>query len=471
MTAGRLRLAALLVFLAVVGVGVAWMMSDEDPYVLKAQFREAGGLREGFKVRIDGVPVGKIANLSLDSQDRVVAELEIDKSAAPVGRDVRAIARAADLLGEKFVDVEPGNARRPAPSGTVIPPARTAISVELDDVVNAVDLPVRRALATFINEQGAAYVGRGGDIAGTLAVLPRTLDRTQQLLDEFATDTRALGNLIDESDRVVASVASERASLGRFVGAFGETLDVIASRRAALGETVRRAPAALVATRRALTALEGAAIPLAPAARGLRATAPQLTATLNELPPFTEASRPTLRTVRRVSPTLGKLGRRGAPVVRDLRPLTRELATFSAASDPVTRTLDTGGGAADILGVLEGWARATQAHDGASHIFRFGLTVGPGAIANLFPTFASKPRAGQPAKRTPAHARKAPAAGPAPAAQPRSPARRSSPTTLNQITREKLGAAPQGLGRPAERRREKNQNRGLQPLLDYLLAP
>ena len=111
------RLAALLVFLALVGVGVAWMVSDEDAYVLKAQFREAGGLREGFKVRIDGVPVGKIGKLSLDSQDRVVAELEIDESAAPVGRDVRAIARAADLLGEKFVDVEPGNRRNPAAPG------------------------------------------------------------------------------------------------------------------------------------------------------------------------------------------------------------------------------------------------------------------------------------------------------------------------------------------------------------------
>ena len=408
------RLAALLVFLALVGVGVAWMVSDEDAYVLKAQFREAGGLREGFKVRIDGVPVGKIGKLSLDSQDRVVAELEIDESAAPVGRDVRAIARAADLLGEKFVDVEPGNRRNPAPSGTVVPPARTAISVELDDVVNAVDLPVRKALATFINEQGTAYVGRGGDIAGTLAVLPHTLDRAGRLLDEFAADSVALGRLIDESDRVLASVARERASLGRFVGAFGETLDVIASRRAALGETVRRAPATLAATRRALTALEGAAIPLAPAARGLRATAPQLTATLNELPAFADAARPTLRAARRVSPTLQKLGRRGAPVVKDLRPLTRELSTFSAASDPVTKVLDTG--AADILGVLEGWARATQGRDSASHIFRFGLTVSPAAIANLFPTFAppgaqaSKPRA---APR--------PSPGPRPRRRPRRP--------------------------------------------------
>jgi phospholipid/cholesterol/gamma-HCH transport system substrate-binding protein len=466
-TVSRGRVAVLLVFLAVVGVGVAWMLSGEDPYVLKAEFREAGGLRQGFRVRIDGVPVGKIGKLSLDSKDRVVAELDIDKSAAPVGRNVRATARAADLLGEKFVDVEPGNAHDPAPSGTVIPPSRTAISVELDDVVNAVDLPVQKALATFINEQGKAYVGRGGDIAGVLAVLPRTLDRTGRLLDQFAADSHTLGRLIDESDRVVGSVAREHNSLGRFVGAFGETLDIIASRRAALGETVRRAPATLAATRRALTALEGAAIPLSPAARGLRATAPQLTATLNQLPQFADAARPTLRTARRVSGTLGTLGRRGAPVVRDLRPLSNELATFSTASDPVTKTLDTG--AADILGVLEGWARATQGRDAASHIFRFGLTISPAAIANLFPAFATKPgQSEQLNKKSRRSAPKAPA-GSAPATPAPGSGTPKAPKNLNGITQQKLSELQQALqGLPGG---PQNQNRGLQPLLDYLLKP
>ncbi len=460
----RAKLVVLLVFLAVCGVGIAWMVNDEDPYVIKAQFREAGGLREGFKVRIDGVPVGKIAALSLDSQDRVVAELEIDENAAPVGTDVRATARAADLLGEKFIDVEPGNARRPAKSGLVVPPARTAISVELDDVVNALDLPVRNALATFINEQGIAYVGRGGDIAATLATLPRTLDRTGKLLNEFAADTRTLGNLIEESDRVVAAVARERDSLGRFVGAFGETLDVIASRREALGATVRRAPAALSATRRALTALEGAAIPLAPAARGLRRTAPQLTATLNELPGFTEASRPTLRTARRVSSTLETLGRRGAPVVRDLRPLTKEFDTFSASADPVTRVLDTG--APDLLGVLEGWARATQGSDGASHIFRFGLTISPSAIANLIPAFAQPAPKSKP--RRSAKKRGAPATPQAPAPAPGSPAAQKPAAPANPVGQKltQLGDALQALPGGT-----KNQKRGIQPLLDYLLAP
>jgi hypothetical protein len=75
--------------------------------------------------------------------------------------------------------------------------------------------------------------------------------------------------------------------------------------------------------------------------------------------------------------------------VRRLRPLAGELDTFASAFDPVTQTLDTGIG--DLLGVLEGWARATQAKDAASHVFRFGATVGPGTLLSLLTAMQEEP--------------------------------------------------------------------------------
>jgi virulence factor Mce-like protein len=377
------RAAALVVLAAAAVAAAAIITGGGDTYVLYAQFRDAGGLRQGFTVRIDGAPVGQVAGLRLDSHDRVVAKLSLDKRAAPVGADVRATVRAADLLGEKYVDLQPGDRRRAAPSGSVVPPSRTGLAVELDDFLNAIDVPTQNALRAFISEQGNAFAGRGGDLAGLLSVLPASLDQTGQLLGQFAHDNRALGQLVDESDRVIGVVAHERGALGRLVGAAAGTLGTLASRQRELGRTVARAPALLAATRRALAALEGAAIPLGPAAQGLSSTAPQLTATLHELPTFAAATRPTLDIVRRVAPTLGALGRLGAPVVQALGPLTRTLGTFATAFDPVTKTFDTG--APDVLGVLEGWARATQARDAASHVFRFGLTVSADTFSSLAP--------------------------------------------------------------------------------------
>jgi hypothetical protein len=88
--------------------------------------------------------------------------------------------------------------------------------------------------------------------------------------------------------------------------------------------------------------------------------------------------------------------------VQRLRPLAGELDNFGKAFDPVTHTLDTGVG--DILGVLEGWARSTQARDTASHVFRFGITVGPSSFASLARLFkgrkASRRDNAAPAPRT-----------------------------------------------------------------------
>jgi phospholipid/cholesterol/gamma-HCH transport system substrate-binding protein len=390
-----------LVALAGVAIAAAAILSGgSKAYTMYAQFRDTGGLRQGFKVRIDGAPVGQVASLRLDSRDHVVAELSIDKSATPVGSNAHATVRAADLLGEKYVDLQPGDRQQPARSGTVIPTSRTGLAVELDDVLNAIDLPTRTALRVFINEQGGAFAGRGGDLASLLAVLPRSLDQTGQLLNQFSHDNQALGRLVEQSNRVIASVAGQRKPLGRLVGSAAGTLATLAAHSGSLGATVARAPATLEATRRALAALEGAAIPLGPAAQGLATTAPQLTATLNALPAFTAAARPTLDIVRRVSPTLDTLGRNGTPIVQHLQSLTGELVPFSRAFDPVTQTLDTG--VADALGVLEGWARATQARDGASHVFRFGLTVSPDTFSSLAPLFTSTTHKASEHARTPA---------------------------------------------------------------------
>ena len=377
------RVIAVAALVVAVVVLARIIVGGSHAYVVYAQFRDAGGLRQGFKVRIDGAPVGEVESLKLGPHDYAVAKLGIDKSAAPVGQGARATVRAADLLGEKYVDLDPGDRTAPLTSGAVIPPARTGLAVELDDVLNALDVQTRDNLHAFINEQGSAFVGRGGDLAATLAALPPSLDQTRQFLTQFGSDNAALGRLVDESDRVVAAVAAQRQNFGHLVSSASGTLATLGARQQQLGQTVAKAPAALVSLRRTLSALQGAAIPLGPAARGLEATAPKLTATLLQLPKFYSAAKPALDTIRQVSPSLQRLGTKGSPVVAKLAPLATELASFATSFDPVTKTLDSG--AADALGVLEGWARSTQSRDNASHIFRFGLTVSPETFTDLAP--------------------------------------------------------------------------------------
>lgn len=397
----RARTAALVLSLVGVFAILILTRSGGDAYRLRVQVNDAAGLRKDFLVKIAGAPVGKVSDVRLDRDDHAIAVLQLDAGAAPVGTDARAAIRASNLLGEKYVDLMPGDVGRPARSGFEIPRSRTTTASDLDDVLSVLDLDTRVALMAFFVNEGEALVGRGGDLAATLHRLPPALDQAHALLEGLASDNHALTTLVDRSDRILAAVTPQRAALGRLVDSAGGALDTLDGERAALGDTVRRAPGAIRQLRASLGQLQAVSVPLAPAARGLQATAGPLTATLRALPAFAAAARPTLRTARAVAPDLGRLGREAAPVVRRLEPVTSSLRTFATAVDPVTKLLDEG--IADTLGTMQGWARSIQNRDAAGHVFRLSVELG-GDIVNAANAFIAGTGARH-APQRPSHAR------------------------------------------------------------------
>ena len=82
-------------------------------YQLTVNFPEATTLAEAADVRIAGVTVGKVGSKQLDKgANRTKVVLKIDPKFAPLPRDTRAILRQKTLLGETFVELSPGSARR-----------------------------------------------------------------------------------------------------------------------------------------------------------------------------------------------------------------------------------------------------------------------------------------------------------------------------------------------------------------------
>jgi phospholipid/cholesterol/gamma-HCH transport system substrate-binding protein len=372
--------------------------SGSGGYMIRAELPNAAGLRTNFAVKIGGVPVGKVTHMDLGPHDRAIATLQIDPSAAPVGRDARISIRPSNLLGEKYVDLTPGDVHHPAASGVLIPRTRTAAPTELDDLLDTFDPDTRIALAVFLSEQGKSLIGRGGDLALTLSRMPRALDQARQLVGDLGHGNRALGRLVDESDRILVNVARHRRSLGHLVDVAGGTFETLASRQSQLGETVRQAPSTIAQARESLTLLDAKIRPLGSAARGLRATAPGLTTMLRQLPPFVAAARPMLNSAVKAGPELQRLATQATPVLRRLQPATGELRRFSTSLNPVTKLLASG--ITDALGLMEGWARAIQNRDAAGHVYRVGLTLAHDVTVKLLQQFiapsAAKARRHQP---------------------------------------------------------------------------
>jgi virulence factor Mce-like protein len=455
--------------LAVIVVAVAALLilnRSYHGYSARVMLTDSGGLQSGSNVTVGGVTVGQVASLGLDAHDQAVAVVHLERSAAPLGTGATALVQIDGFFGERELTLTRGDYKaHPQPSGTTIPTTRSGVSVRLDDVVDALNMDAQGALRTFLDEQGTALVGRGHDLASVLSALPPSLSGLQQVMSQLSANQRALGDLVDRSDRVVAAVAAQRNSLGQMINSANGALGALASRRTQLGQTVQTAPATLRQAQSTLATLQGAAIPLAPAADGLRATAPSLTAALRQIPAFANAAVPTLNTIANVAPALQRLGDEATPVVRALAPMTSELTDYTTqALNPVTTMLGASGGAANLFGEMEGWARSTSGYDASSHIFRFGATVGSSTFAQLLDDLkgaglSSLRRASGSAAGTTGTPISTHAADPT-AAQPPAPA--AGPVARTGVTTPAPPAASSATGSAAP-------TGPLQSLLDYLL--
>jgi phospholipid/cholesterol/gamma-HCH transport system substrate-binding protein len=354
---------AALVLLSVLGQ----LRKNQHPFVLKAEFADASGLRKDFFVRVDGVAVGKVTGVTLSKSDTAIVSMQIDKSALPIGRDARATIRPSSLLGEHHVDVNRGSADHPAPSGTLLPLARTSTAIELDQVLAGLDEPARAALKIFLSESGDALVGRGHDLGATLRGLPPTLDQATTLLSDLGQDNSALGRLIRDSDTVVAPLARRRKSLGRFVQTANLALSAIANRRDDLGAGIAGGPAAVVQLRDTLRRVRSLSHSLRPAADGLRASALPLRTTMEGLVPFAKAARPALKELRRTAPKIGQFTRRADPVVVALQPTVKRLNEVGRTFEPVSRMLERQ--TPNLLAFFEGYARLMHISDLLGHIY------------------------------------------------------------------------------------------------------
>ncbi|MBK7534083.1 MAG: MCE family protein [Myxococcales bacterium] len=87
-----------------------------DAYPLSARFRDASGLPLGTKVVVAGLPVGTISSLSIDGRYAIVTfrvrgDVQVWSSAI-------VIKKARSLLGDNYLEVDPGAASTVTPDGS-----------------------------------------------------------------------------------------------------------------------------------------------------------------------------------------------------------------------------------------------------------------------------------------------------------------------------------------------------------------
>lgn len=330
----RVLVTLLLAAAAIAGVVVLTAGSDEgsDSLEYRVELDNASGLTEGADFRAAGVRVGSIKTLDLEPRTaRAIATVEVARPEfGGLRSDARCTIKPQSLIGEYYMDCEPGLSPQKLARGGTVPIERTMGTIPPDLVMNVLRKPYRQKLQIVISELGAGFAARGGDVNETIKRAIPALRETDEVLQILAEERQTLAQLTRDADTVVGRLNGNRADVARFVAEARDTAQISANRRTELAGTIRRLPAFQRILRPTLRDLGVAAKRQTPALRDLRAAAPSLTTLLNRLGPFADAARPAVRALGRASTT-------GTVAVKDARKTVRTLRSVAAAAkEPLT---------------------------------------------------------------------------------------------------------------------------------------
>jgi phospholipid/cholesterol/gamma-HCH transport system substrate-binding protein len=102
----------------------------DNSYSLFAKFSSVAGLKTGSSVEMLGIDVGKVASLVLDQEkQQAVVELRIQNNVV-VYDDAIASIKTAGLIGDKYVQIDPGGGGDVLKQGAGIVDTNSPLDIE-----------------------------------------------------------------------------------------------------------------------------------------------------------------------------------------------------------------------------------------------------------------------------------------------------------------------------------------------------
>lgn len=162
---------------------------------LKTTFDDVRGLKEGAVVRLAGVEVGKVTDVSFGSKGIDVAMEVNDDVQSRITTDSAASIGSLSLLGEPIIDITPARTGQPIADGGFINPGRSPSAIS--DVAASANRGLEEVTRLIQNvREGKGTVGK--------------LFTDEQLYREVTA-------LVDAAETVATNISRGRGTLGRLV--------------------------------------------------------------------------------------------------------------------------------------------------------------------------------------------------------------------------------------------------------------
>ncbi|HEX7059220.1 MAG TPA: MlaD family protein [Solirubrobacterales bacterium] len=307
------------IFLIVFTVGPYLAFTKHVPftsygYQVKATFSNAVNIATKSPIRIAGVNVGTVTSVDRDGNNTTVT-FTVDDAGRPIHTDAFAQIRPRIFLeGNFFIDLDPGSpSAAELDSGGTIPISHTSTAVQLDEILTALQSPVRADLSRLLESWGTALTHEptaaedatqepevqgktagealngafkyGGDAGRYSAQVTNAL---------LGTQPHDLSRLVAGAGRTFGALAHNEADLQGLIVNFDTFTGALAAQSANLSATVRFLAPFLQTARTSLVSLNRTLPPLRAWAIELRPSVAELPSLIDASGPFLEQARPLL---------------------------------------------------------------------------------------------------------------------------------------------------------------------------------
>ncbi|OZD66941.1 mammalian cell entry protein [Rhodococcus sp. 05-340-1] len=228
----------LIVFVVVMAVVLACLVvvfgqiRFESTTSFRAIFTSASGLRSGDFVRVAGVEVGKVGDVTIVDNDRAAVGIDVGAGYV-VTSSTTATVRYQNLVGDRYLELAdgPGDAV-PMYEGGTIPLELTSPALDLDQLIGSFEPLFQAVDPSKVNDLSAELVatlqGQGGSIASLLAhtatlttsladrdeVIGRVITNLDTTLTTLADQKDAVSTALDRAQNLASGLAADSAAWG-----------------------------------------------------------------------------------------------------------------------------------------------------------------------------------------------------------------------------------------------------------------
>jgi phospholipid/cholesterol/gamma-HCH transport system substrate-binding protein len=308
-------------------------------YNFEAVVPDVVQLAQGATVREAGVNVGTVSGIS-NRGDSAVIGISLNKNYAPIYKDGTVRVATKTLVGENYIDLNPGEALAGAvPANGTLPISQAQDAVQLDQILStftpSVQAKMRRLLAGF----GGGLSNSGPQLNQTIDALSGTLNNAAPVAQALSDQSQQLATFATNLGDVLDALGQRSTQIQQFVTAGTRTAVTIAARDRALRADLKALPPTISTVARVTRHLAAVGTTADPVLDNLGDALGDLTPALKDLPAAGAATVSALNRLKDVTPVASRLATALKQTAPSVTQVVAPLASFTNQLDPTVRYL------------------------------------------------------------------------------------------------------------------------------------